>query len=424
MPTILLAISLPYMNSYLEDAAEWLADFENHRTHDKFDMSLTFKRFALSFIANYLPILLTAFVYIPMGAALVPYLDTGLRYVLGETNASKYLTIGALRPDADRLRDEMIALTMTGQLSDMFEESIQPYLLLKLRTWYCAYQNSHGGDHSLMALTPDDPAEHDFLQSVRAQSAMEVYNVQDDIAEMAIQFGYLALFAPVWPLVAVGFLVNNWVELRSDFLKLCAQQRRPHPVRTDGIGPAWVGALDGLAWMGSVSAAAIVHMFGRGAGALGEGGVFSYTGSSWLALVVTVFASEHLFLLMRTIVASILQRVVGSEQVRREKDTRYAFRKRYLDGLEEAHAKEDQWKQKKAPGLGHAGTMPVGVEAVAQQQRQQQQQHLWGSRPEREWLDPGFWSRQAGEGTSEKAGAALIKAVSANEPSAKPCKNS
>lgn len=46
---------------------EGLAEFENHRTQDNFDISLTQKRFVLAFIANYLPILLTAFVYIPLG---------------------------------------------------------------------------------------------------------------------------------------------------------------------------------------------------------------------------------------------------------------------------------------------------------------------------------------------------------------------
>lgn len=63
----MLAVCLPYINTFLEDVAEGLAEFENHRTQDNFDVSLTQKRFVLAFIANYLPILLTAFVYIPLG---------------------------------------------------------------------------------------------------------------------------------------------------------------------------------------------------------------------------------------------------------------------------------------------------------------------------------------------------------------------
>lgn len=67
LPTVMLAVCLPYINTFLEDVAESLAEFENHRTQDNFDVSLTQKRFILAFIANYLPILLTAFVYIPLG---------------------------------------------------------------------------------------------------------------------------------------------------------------------------------------------------------------------------------------------------------------------------------------------------------------------------------------------------------------------
>jgi anoctamin-10 len=78
---------------------------------------------------------------------------------------------------------------------------------------------------------------------------------------MVIQFGYLALFSPVWPLVPVGFFINNWIELRSDFLKICVDHQRPAPIRSDGTGP-WVASLESLTWLGSISSAAIVHLFG------------------------------------------------------------------------------------------------------------------------------------------------------------------
>lgn len=207
----------------------------------------------------------------------------------------------------------------------MFEEMAMPIIKLQLRAWWRTYKSKRRYS-DLKAKTPAAVAINDsaLLQSVRSQASLEIYNVQDDISEMVIQFGYLALFSPVWPLVSVGFLVNNWVELRSDFLKLCTQHQRPHPIRTEGIGP-WVGALDVLTWLGSISAAAIVHMFGS------EGGDTGYV--TWMRLLVTVFLSEHLYLLLRLGVAALLRRI-GSEQVRREKATTFAFRKKYLDELE------------------------------------------------------------------------------------------
>lgn len=51
------------------------------------------------------------------------------------------------------------------------------------------------------------------------------------------QFGYLTLFSPVWPLASVSFLINNWIELRSDAVKICVEMKRPVPHRADSIGP-------------------------------------------------------------------------------------------------------------------------------------------------------------------------------------------
>lgn len=83
---MMLAVCLPYINTFLEDVAESLAEFENHRTQDNFDVSLTQKRFILAFIANYLPILLTAFVYIPLGDSKEVSLYTpGIISLLGES---------------------------------------------------------------------------------------------------------------------------------------------------------------------------------------------------------------------------------------------------------------------------------------------------------------------------------------------------
>ncbi|POS70649.1 hypothetical protein DHEL01_v210957 [Diaporthe helianthi] len=377
LPTVLLAISLPYINTFLEDVAEWLAEFENHRTSDSLDVSLTQKRFVLSFIANYLPILLTAFVYIPMGDLIMPQLRDALRKMLGRGTDSTLIHIAAdFRSDPDRLH--------------MFEELIFPWIKIRLRDWWHDRQTTAAAKPTshrrpLPSVVDDDPAEVAFLRRVRQQADLEPYNVQDDISEMAIQFGHLALFAPAWPLVSVGFLINDWIELRSDFLKLCTQHQRPHPIRTDGIGP-WTGALDSLAWLGSISTAAIVHMFSGGGG----GRDFEGKAASWLGLLATIFVSEHIYLLLRVLVHTVLQRVVGSKQLRREKDERYAFRKRHLDEL------EAQSKMRDALLLSAGGG---GVE-------------MRRKRSDVRMADlDRFWTKQALDGKSEEVGAALIRAA-------------
>lgn len=319
VPTILLGVSLPQMDGYLETIATLLTDFENHRTADHYDMSRTQKVFFLQSITNYLPIFITAFVYVPFGNHVIPKLETLVRGLAG-SYGSKYLGAAqTLEVDGDKLRNEIIALTVTGQLSAFFEENIQPILKRKLREWYRDYRSTGA---MFSSIAEDDESEVEFLESARRQATLEQYNVQDDISEIVLQFGSLAFFSAAWPLISVGFLINNIVELRTDFFKIVHEQQRPAPVRTDGIGP-WITSLDFLTWAGSLTTGAIVHLYGSN----------SIAGGAWWALPITIFISEHVSMALRAVVRFVLDRV-GSEQIQKERNARYISRVKHLEEIE------------------------------------------------------------------------------------------
>ncbi|OBR14489.1 Plasma membrane channel protein [Colletotrichum higginsianum IMI 349063] len=371
VPTCLLAVALPYISSALEDIATTLTNYENHRTADYHEMSLTQKIFVLNIITNYLPILITAFVYVPFGDTFVPWLERMTKAFLGALG-QKYMDDDlSFHVDADRLRDEVIALVVTGQISGFFDENIMPVLKHKAQGLYREYRRSHSKDTMLMSIVQDDPEEARFLRSARNQATLDKYNVQDDIAEIVLQFGYLALFSPVWPLIPIGFLVNNVVELRTDFLKICMEHQRPAPVRTDGIGP-WINSLDFLTWVGSLSTGAIVHLFGAN----------SIGGGAWWALPITIFISEHIFLALRALVRFSLQRV-GSEQIRKQRQQRYATRVKHLEEIE----------ADKQQGL---------MLSVAERERRKSIRAMGHE---------SFWTTQIDEGASAAAGIGLIQSV-------------
>ncbi|KAF7557109.1 hypothetical protein G7Z17_g860 [Cylindrodendrum hubeiense] len=375
LPTILLAVSLPYITTALEDAATWMTDFENHRTADLHEMSLTQKVFVLNTCTNYLPIFLTAFIYIPFGDDVVPRLEAVLQKLLA-TVGQKFVHV-PFRVDSDRLKNEVIALTVTGQLSSFFEENIMPLLKHKLSGWYRDYRESRSQEATLRSIVPDEPNEAEFLARCRNEATLPLYNVQDDISEIVLQFGYLALFSPVWPIIPIGFLINNWIELRSDFAKISIEHQRPAPVRSDGIGP-WIYSLDALTWLGSISTAAIVHLFS--ADKFGNG--------SWAMLPVTVFISEHVLLLLRVLVRSILHQA-GSERIREDRNQRYAHRVRHLEEMEAT----------KRAGLGLS---------VAERERR------------KSILVTGndvFWTKQVEDGASEAFGVDLIRQIKRGEDS-------
>ena len=289
------------------------------------------KLFVINFIVSYLGIFLTAFVYVPFGSVIVPYLDV-FNLTAGPATSSEKPLDNAIRNfsiNPARLRKQVIYFTVTAQIVNFGLETVVPLIKQRGMKKYKQYQNerqaSKGGSTHTAALN-DAPDEAAFLERARHEAALPAYDVADDLREMVVQFGYLALFAVVWPLVPCSFLVNNWIELRSDAVKITAEMRRPDPLRRDGIGP-WLDALGFLAWFGSVTTAALVYMFSGTGGAGPDGTPASIQG--W-ALLLTIFFSEHLYLLVRWCVRLVISKM-DTEDMRRERAERYMFRKRYFD---------------------------------------------------------------------------------------------
>lgn len=366
VPTVILAVAIPYISSGLESIAEIMTDYENHRTTDASEVSLTQKIFILNIVTNYVPILVVAFVYIPFGDDIVPWLKSILLHFF--PTMENTLATSQFQPDADKLRNEVIALTLTGQLSSFFEENILPLIKHKITSMRRAYRRANPKSVMLLTLVDDDPVEAPFLNRVRHQSTLEAYNVHDDMAELVLQFGYLALFSPVWPLIPLGFLINNWIELRSDFAKICIEHQRPAPTRADGVGP-WIISLEVLTWLGSICTAAIVHLFGTGG--LGN--------NSWSTLPVTIFISEHILLGLRAVTKWLFERY-GSEQIRKQRDEQYARRLSYLNKIE--------------------ADKQAGVNLSVAEKEKRKSVLVSG--------DEKFWMKQVEDGTSAAAGQKLM----------------
>ncbi|OJJ50716.1 hypothetical protein ASPZODRAFT_148155 [Penicilliopsis zonata CBS 506.65] len=344
IPTILLSSLVPTMSAVLLTVATRLNEYENYETQDAYHTALTQKIFVINFITSYLPICLTAFVYVPYADRIVPYLDVfrlTVRPFVSKEHASAARADFSIDPA--RLRNQVIYFTVTAQIVGFAMETIVPYVKQHLLREYKAYrknnQSNGNGDSSEKTVAYDDPAEEvQFLTRVRNEADLPAYEVTDDFREMCIQFGYLALFSPTWPLVPVSFLINNWVELRSDFFKICIECRRPVPQRCDTIGP-WLDSLGFLAWVGSLSSAALVHLFRNGVVA-GTPPDISPKGlnnnnkgiediSGW-ALLLTLFCSEHLYLAVRYAVRAAMDKF-EPPNARRERAARYVMRKRLIE---------------------------------------------------------------------------------------------
>lgn len=142
------------------------------------------KIFVINFIVSYLPIILTAFVYVPFGKILVPYLD------VFHVTAQHFTTDGKVETQAfeinpDRLKKQIIYFTVTAQVVNLLLEAVLPVIKRKVFKAVKEVQTAKNG-------TPqhEDPEEEAaFLQRVRNEAELDKYDVTVDYREMVVQFG-------------------------------------------------------------------------------------------------------------------------------------------------------------------------------------------------------------------------------------------
>ncbi|OAA62328.1 Anoctamin/TMEM 16 [Cordyceps fumosorosea ARSEF 2679] len=336
VPTVILVVCTPIISTILMSAAKALTDRENYATVDAYHAALVQKQFVLNFMTSYMPLLFTTFVYLPFGHVLIPALDFWRRTAQAITFSKAPLATREFQINPQRISAQMFYFTVTAQIVNLATELVVPYL--KQRAFAKAKEiQAKRSDEAVQ----DNPEETEFMKRVRNEYEMDVYDVTEDYREMVMQFGYLNLFSVAWPLAPICFLVNNWVELRSDALKITTSCRRPVPWRADSIGP-WLQTLGVLSWLGSVTSSAIVFLCSRARD--GErGGASNVT--AW-GLLLSILLVEHFYFLAQIIVRTVLDQL-ESPGLQKERKERFQMKRQLLQD----HLGQDVADRAAAPGI-------------------------------------------------------------------------
>ncbi|KAK8212590.1 calcium-activated chloride channel-domain-containing protein [Phyllosticta capitalensis] len=399
LPTLILSTGQPVILGILNHFAERLTNYENYETHGSHESALVQKIFVLNFIVSYLPIMLTAFVYVPFGSVIVPYLDVfSLTVKPFAEHDKQFEAPSSWTINPSRLRNQVIYFTVTAQVVNLGMEVVVPYLkrrgLAKFKEIQTERKAKNGGTKPNIAAN-DPPEEAAFLERVRKEAELDHYDVQNDLREMVVQFGYLSLFSVVWPLTAVSFLCNNWVELRADALKICIEMQRPTPWRADTIGP-WLDSLSFLTWFGSITTSALVYLFWNDG--LGPDGTPADI-KGW-ALLLSIFFSEHLFLAVRWAVQTVIKKT-DSPGRQKERKQRYIVRSRYFQ--------ESLKQMERLPKMSEDDNTTIGYLSRENLEEAARQASLRDNR-----MEDKFWARQKGWKETVAVGRTLIEqAVSA-----------
>jgi anoctamin-10 len=154
------------------------------------------KIFVLNFITSYLPIFLTAFIYVPFARVIVPYLDVFQLIVRPLAENDKQMTSPKVgfQINPDRLKKQVIYFTVTAQIVNLAMEVVVPYItrtiFKKVKEVKADRAAKRGG--RLGPSAHDHPEEVAFLDRVRNEAELPAYDVATDFREMIVQFGRLS----------------------------------------------------------------------------------------------------------------------------------------------------------------------------------------------------------------------------------------
>ncbi|RIB08528.1 calcium-activated chloride channel-domain-containing protein [Gigaspora rosea] len=308
LPTIVYCLLIPTLNSAYIKIAKRLNDYENYDTESRYEFNLTQKIFVANFLISYTSILFIGWVYIPFNKEISSFFQEFFNF-LGFS-----FTVKSVGPE--RLVTELKYFILTAQVVNLFLELILPYLL---RFGSFSMKKIKNGVTKDGGRNEDESA---FLKRVRKEVKLPVYEIYTDYAEMITQYGYVSLFSSIWPLSPLFAFINNWIELRSDAIKLCEHTRRPIPKRADSIGP-WLENLAILTWFSSITNPSLIYLYHPHTNAF-------TSPLSVVVVIALIWFTEHIFNIVHYLIKQMLAAIpsVAHDLIRKEE---YELKKRLLE---------------------------------------------------------------------------------------------
>jgi len=337
--SVLNAISIIIFNALYKLLAAWLTENENHRTESEFQNNLTVKCFMFQFINSYFTLYLVAFAK-PFAEASHPAgTFSGTAYpavdgnMIGNTFgtcscktyaptdcfstticndiACSNVPVGqcACTEHACRADVGMTLLTLFGV--QIFIGNVTEVMAPRISAMIIEYLDDGGEDMSEQKSTVEkEAAMANYEEFVYA-------GLFDDYNEIALQFGFVTLFASNFPLVGLLAMVNNMIEIRSDAYKFLHSFRRPTPRPCDGIG-SWYMVMEVMTFAAVSTNCANIFIVSELSQSM-----------SWSTRIVLLFAAEHLAFMLKLLIALMIPDV--KSEVQREIDYEEAHKEKALN---------------------------------------------------------------------------------------------
>jgi hypothetical protein len=196
--SVLNAIQIQVMNIIYTFIATALTDWENYRTETEYEDSMIIKVFGFQFINSY-----ASFFYLAFAAE-----------YFGECTRSTCMR---------NLAVNLAIIFGSRLLTNLISENLIPFIIFKYN--YNKLLKGFGGESIVKP-------EREFLLNSYDPMLTSIQSYTN----LAIQYGYTALFITALPLASTIALISNIIEAKGDAWRLLNSSRRPTPTGAADIG--------------------------------------------------------------------------------------------------------------------------------------------------------------------------------------------
>mmetsp|Transcript_23195 Transcript_23195/g.34155 ORF Transcript_23195/g.34155 Transcript_23195/m.34155 type:complete len:229 (+) Transcript_23195:524-1210(+) len=140
------------------------------------------------------------------------------------------------------------------EMTEVFRRMALEFIVPMVMRTFSEKKDGAKDDDAAKKKKDDDAPQSDTIHASSLQTEMggEEYEEFDDYLEMVISVGYITLFASAYPLAAFISVFANFVEMRTDMLKLTKVHYRPRSIPTDSIG-MWKFLLKAIIWLSALT---------------------------------------------------------------------------------------------------------------------------------------------------------------------------
>ncbi|QLL32838.1 hypothetical protein HG536_0D03600 [Torulaspora globosa] len=273
IPTVMICSFIPILTIvYNKIFVDRLVKWENGPNPLR---SKVEKNFILTFFTSYVPLVITLFIYLPLGYKITPE----IRAVIAEWSYRLHIPIteNDFVLDVKRYRNQFFYFTVTNQVIAFSLENILPLFQRKAIQFVMSKLKKDEKDHeSIIVSTVKSyfPGELPIWQKVKSYHVSDFgeFDVDENFKKIIIQFGYISMFSTIWPLAPLISLLFSYVMFKADLwraLKKCRPSTNPNDVvvsennynATFVSANPWDSVLSTISWIGATAAPTLLIMY-------------------------------------------------------------------------------------------------------------------------------------------------------------------